>query len=146
MATKKSAQKTMQNELSVDDYFAAIVDDSRRADCIALSALMQKTTKLKPKMWGTSIVGFGSYHYKYESGHEGDSCRVGFSSRANAITLYIGSAFAESEVLMTKLGKHKIGKGCLYLKKLSDVNTAVLTQLIKCAFSEMERRYPSASQ
>jgi Domain of unknown function (DU1801) len=134
--------KTTENELSVDDYFAAIVDDSRRADCIALSALMQKTTKLKPKMWGTSIVGFGSYHYLYESGHEGDACRLGFSSRANAITLYMASGYSEYDELMAKLGKHKMGKGCLYVKKLSDVNTAVLTQLIKGSFLEMARRHP----
>ncbi len=135
--------KTTQNELSVDDYFARITDDSRCADCIALSALMQKISKLKPKMWGTGIVGFGSYHYKYASGHEGDACRLGFASRTNALTIYIATDFAGYDALMAKLGKYKTSKACLYVKRLDEVNLTVLAQLIKGSMDEMERRYPS---
>ena len=125
--------KTVQTEASVDGYIAAIADESRRVDCQTLVDLMSKTTKEPPKMWGPSIVGFGAYHYKYDSGREGDSCIVGFSSRKTEITLYLSGVLEQSD-LLEKLGKHKLGKGCLYIKRLSEVDVKILTQLITRAY------------
>lgn len=123
--------KTKATANSVDQYLAGIEDELRRSDCEALAKIMAKATKQKPKMWGTAIVGFGTHHYKYESGREGEICLVGFSSRKNDISIYgIGSAPAQEE-LLAKLGKHKRGKGCLYIGKLKDVDPKVLEQLIK---------------
>jgi hypothetical protein len=133
--------KTKMTEASVDGYLAAIQDESRRKDCEALSALMAKATQQPPKMWGTSIVGFGSYHYKYESGREGDSCLVGFSSRKGDITLYLVASFPGQQELLAKLGKHKLGKGCLYIRKLSDVDTGVLEQLVSGAAAQRQRNH-----
>lgn len=123
------ANKTIATEASVADYLAAIEDEARRQDCQTLAKLMTKATKAKPKMWGPSIVGFGSYHYRYESGREGDSCIVGFASRRSEISLYLAD-FPGREALFDRLGKHKVGKGCLYIRRLSDVDLKVLEQLI----------------
>ena len=133
--------KTKATEESVEDYLAAIEDGARRADCESLAKLMTKATKYPPKMWGTSIVGFGSYHYKYESGREGDSCLTGFSSRKGDISLYLVASFPGQEELLAKLGKHKMGKGCLYLRKLSDVDLAVLEKLVAGAVAERRSRH-----
>ena len=133
--------KTKATEASVGSYLAAIADEARRQDCEALTKLMTKATKQPPKMWGTSIVGFGSYHYKYESGREGDSCLTGFSSRKSDITLYLVASFPGQEELLTKLGKHKRGKGCLYIRQLSDVDPKVLQQLIVGSVAERKRHY-----
>lgn len=126
--------KTTETTLSVTDYIDAIEDEQRRKDCVEITNLFKKATKLSPKMWGPAIVGFGAYHYKYDSGHEGDAPLVAFSSRANAISLYLSSTFKEREELLQQLGKYKTGKGCIYIKKLSDIDTAVLTKMIKLAF------------
>ena len=133
--------KTKVTDASVDSYLAAIVDEARRKDCEALAKLMTRATKQPPKMWGASIVGFGSYHYKYESGREGDSCLTGFSSRKSDITLYLVASFPEREELLAKLGKYKVGGGCLYVRKLSDVNPKVLEQLIVGSVAERKRHY-----
>jgi uncharacterized protein DUF1801 len=133
--------KTKVTEASVASYFATIPDEARRKDCEALAKLMTKATKQPPKMWGTSIVGFGSYHYKYPSGREGDSCLVGFSSRKSDITLYLVAGVLEQEALLAKLGKHKLGKGCLYIRQLSDVDPKVLEQLIVDSFAERKRNH-----
>jgi Domain of unknown function (DU1801) len=133
--------KTKATEASVDDYFAAIDDEARRKDCQALAKLMTKATKQKPKMWGTSIVGFGSYHYKYESGREGDSCLTGFSSRKGDISIYLTASFPKHDELLAKLGKHKMAKACLYVRKLSDVDLKVLEQLIVGSYAERKLRY-----
>lgn len=122
--------KTKATDVSVNSYLSAIEDESRRKDCEALARLMLQATNEQPKMWGTSIVGFGSYHYKYPSGREGDSPLAGFSSRKGDITLYLASDLAEHEKLLSKIGKHKTGKGCLYIRRLSDVDLNVLEQLI----------------
>src|SRR2546428_10204291 len=122
--------KTKATEASVESYFSAIEDEARRKDCQALAKLMTTATKEQPKMWGTSIVGFGSYHYKYESGREGESCLTGFSSRKGDISIYLVASFPGQEALLAKLGKHKRGKGCLYLRRLSDVDRKVLEQLV----------------
>jgi hypothetical protein len=135
--------KTKQTEASVDAYLDAIEDPRRRADCVAISALMKNVTKCEPKMWGPSIVGFGSYHYRYETGHEGDACLAGFSSRKPEIVFYIAEGFESREKLLHQLGKHRIGKVCVYIKRLSDIDVAVLEKLVKASLVEMRRRYRS---
>ena len=106
-----------------------------------MAKLMTKATKQKPKMWGTSIVGFGSYHYRYESGREGDSCLTGFSSRKSDISVYLVASFPGREELLSKLGKYKVGGGCLYIRKLSDVDLKVLERLIVGSVAERKRLY-----
>jgi hypothetical protein len=133
--------KTKPTEVSVESYFSTIHDESRRKDCVALAKLMSQATHQPAKMWGTSIVGFGSYHYKYESGREGDSCLTGFASRKSDITLYLVASFPERDELLSKLGKHKLGKGCLYLRKLADVDLNILEQLIVGSVAERKRQY-----
>lgn len=133
--------KTKATTASVKSYLSAIEDEARRKDCEALAKLMTKATKQKPKMWGTSIVGFGSYHYKYESGREGDACLTGFSSRKGDISLYLVAGFPGQAELLSKLGKHKMGGGCLYVRKLSDVDRKVLEQLVVGSVAERKRRH-----
>ncbi len=123
--------KTKVTEVSVKKFLDAIPDKQVSKDAHAISDLMKAITKSEPKMWGTSIVGFGSYHYKYDSGHEGDICLIGFSPRKKNISLYLGGGFHEVEDLMSKLGKHKVGKGCLYIDKLEDVDVKVLKKVIE---------------
>jgi hypothetical protein len=133
--------KTKATDASVDAHLAAIDDDSRRKDCETLAKLMAKATKQKPVMWGTSIVGFGSYHYKYESGREGDSCLTGFSSRKGDISVYLVAGFPGRDELLSRLGRHKMAKACLYLRKLSEVDLKVLEQLVAGSVAEMKRRH-----
>jgi hypothetical protein len=134
--------KTKATNASVEKYLAAIEDDARRADCRALSELMRKVTGEAPKMWGTSIVGFGSYHYKYESGREGDSCATGFSSRKGDITVYLMASDPDREKLLAQLGKHKTGKACLYIRRMSDVDPKVLEKLVAGSVAAVRRHYP----
>jgi hypothetical protein len=122
--------KTRVNDASVADFLNGVGDDQKRADCFELVDLMKDVTGEEPKMWGPSIVGFGSYHYRYDSGREGDWMQVGFSPRKQALTLYIMSGFSRYEELLKRLGKHKTGKACLYVKRLSDVDRDVLRDLI----------------
>jgi hypothetical protein len=133
--------KTKATEASVESYLSAIEDEARRKDCEALAKLMTKATKQQPKMWGTSIVGFGSYHYKYESGREGDSCLTGFSSRTGDVSVYLVASFPGQEQLLSKLGKHKMRGGCLYVRKLSDVDLKVLEQLVAGSVAERKRHH-----
>jgi hypothetical protein len=132
--------KTKQTDSSVQAYLAAIEDEQRRRDCMAITDVMRRITKQEPRMWGASIVGFGSYHYKYESGHQGDSCLVGFASRKSDITLYISSGFASRERLLAQLGKHKTGKACLYIKRLSDIKLSVLEELVSESVAHTRKR------
>jgi hypothetical protein len=122
--------KTKATDASVETYLGAIVDAARRKDCEVLAALMARAAKHPPVMWGGSIVGFGSYHYKYDSGREGDACVVGFSSRKGDITLYGLMAAPNHEKHLARLGKHKTGKGCLYIRSLGDLDLDVLEQLV----------------
>jgi hypothetical protein len=133
--------KTKETAASVDSYLAAIQDETRRNDCEALAKLMARATKYPPKMWGSSIVGFGSYHYKYESGREGDICLVGFSSRKGDISLYGLNAAPSHEALLPKLGRHKAGKGCLYIRSLSEIDLKVLEQLVTDAAAAKKREH-----
>jgi Domain of unknown function (DU1801) len=125
-----SENKTKASDASVDAYLEAIEDPARRTDCQALVRLMQTITRERPRMWGSSIVGFGSYHYRYESGREGDSCATGFSSRKTDISVYLTADFPGQEALLARLGKHKMGKACLSIRRLSDVDIGVLEQLV----------------
>ncbi|MGO9316600.1 MAG: DUF1801 domain-containing protein [Terracidiphilus sp.] len=122
--------KTKQTALSVATYLGALADESKRADAQALVKLMQSATGEEPKMWGPSIIGFGSYHYTYDSGREGDMPIVGFSPRKPAIVLYGMRGASNADALLARLGKHTTGKGCVYIKKLSDVDLKVLKELI----------------
>ncbi len=122
--------KTKVNDADVNAFLAAIPDEQRRKDCQTLAKWMKKITGRAPRMWGDSIVGFGTYHYKSTSGREGDWFLTGFAPRKDSLTVYIMAGFARYEDLMERLGKHKNGKSCLYLKRLSDVDEAVLKELI----------------
>jgi hypothetical protein len=133
--------KTKANEASVEAYLQSIEGPSRREDCLALSRLMEEATHYSPKMWGASIVGFGSYHYKYASGREGDACLTGFSSRKTDITVYLVKDFPGQAALLEKLGKFKMGKGCIYLRRLADVDLEILAQLVAGAVAERRRVY-----
>jgi hypothetical protein len=135
--------KTKPTGASVEEYLDTIEDPRRRADCAAISALMKKVTKCEPRMWGPSIVGFDSYHYRYDSGHEGDACLAGFSFRKPEIVVYIAEAFESRERLLQQLGKHRTGKVCVYIKRLSDIDVGVLETLVKASVAEMRKRYPS---
>ena len=129
--------KTKRNDASVDDFLNAIKDEQVRKDCWVIVDIMQKATNAAPKMWGSSIVGFGSSHYKYASGREGDWMQVAFSPRKQNITLYISSGFEGRDELLAQLGKHSCGKGCVYIKRLSDVHLPTLKKLIKASVKHM---------
>ena len=133
--------KTKQNTASVTAFLAAIEDKQQRADARKLSAMMRAATGSRAKMWGASIVGFGSYHYVYASGREGDWPLVGYSPRKQNMSIYIMAGFSEYAALLAKLGKHKTGKSCLYIKRLDDVDQAVLKTLIEKSVQHMQRKY-----
>lgn len=133
--------KTKATQASVADYLAAIEDPKRRADCELLSQMMRKITGEEPKMWGPSIVGFGHYKYTYESGHSGEACQTGFASRKGDISVYLVASSAGQDELLAKLGKHKMGKACLYIRRLSDVDLKVLEKLVAGSVAEIRRRY-----
>ena len=120
--------KTKVTKVSVDKFLQGLKDEKKRADCYRILKIMKKATKAEPKMWGTSIIGFGDHHYVYESGREGDWFITGFSPRVQSLTLYMMGGFDQE--LLKKLGKYKTGKGCLYINKLEDVDTKVLDKLI----------------
>ena len=122
--------KTKQTDASVEDFLNSVKDGQTRADCFEILKIMKQVTREEPKMWGTSIVGFGSYHYKGASGREGDWMLTGFSPRKQNLTLYLMGGFEAHADLLKKLGKHKTSVGCLYIKKLEDVDKKVLKELI----------------
>jgi hypothetical protein len=135
--------KTKANKASVEKFLKSIKDDQKREDSFKIVEIMQKAAKAEPQMWGTSIVGFGSYHYKYVSGREGDWMLVGFSPRKQNLTLYIMSGFDEYDALLKKLGKHATGKSCLYIKKLEDVDMKVLKELVTRSVKHMRKTHPT---
>jgi hypothetical protein len=135
--------KTKPTKASVAAFIDSITDQTRRADAKVLVKLMQGATGEKPKMWGPSIIGFGSYHYTYDSGREGDMPLIGFSPRKAATVLYITTGFTGSEQLLAKLGKHTGSKACLYIKKLADVDQKVLEGLLAKSVTTMRAKYPS---
>ncbi|MEM1132906.1 MAG: DUF1801 domain-containing protein [Pseudomonadota bacterium] len=139
--------KTQENDGDVNAFIDAVEHDGRREDARVLLDLFHKITGVEPKMWGSSIIGFGSYHYKYESGREGDMCRTGFSPRKANLSLYIMGPYCDDETrvkrdaLLEKLGKHKMSKACLYITRLKNVDMAVLEQLIRDNWDYMNRTY-----
>lgn len=137
-----SSNKTQATDASVEAYFAAIGDAARREDCKSLAAMMSRASGEPAVMWGESIVGFGRYRYRYESGREGDWCRIGFSSRKSDISLYLTcDDFPERAALLAELGRHKTGKACVYVRRLADVDIGVLEKLIEGSLAAVKRMY-----
>ena len=132
--------KTVPTKFSVEKFLKGITDEQKREDCFEIMKMMEKATKCKAKMWGPAIVGFGDYHYVYESGREGDWFIIGFSPRKQNLTLYVMGGFQQFEDLMKKLGKYSVGKGCLYISKLEDVDTRVLKEIITKSVKEAKSR------
>ena len=139
-------QKTKPTNQSVKEFLNKIPEPERRADCFAVAKIMEEITGEKPKMWGPSIVGFGSYHYKYASGREGDWPEMGFSPRKKDLTLYIMMGFEKHADLMEKLGKHSTSKSCLYIKRLSDVHIPTLKKLMKIGLKDLKAYTSSKSK
>ena len=137
--------KTKPTASSVPAFIDAIPDEAKRADAKALAKLMQRATGEKPKMWGPSIVGFGSCHYTYESGREGDMPLAGFSPRKTATVVYLNTGFGDYDALLAQLGKHTTGKGCLYIKRLSDVDRKVLETLVVKSVAGVNQSDPSGA-
>jgi hypothetical protein len=137
--------KTKATKLSVSAFIDALTDPTKRADAKALVRLMRSASREKPQMWGPSIIGFGSYHYRYESGREGDMPLVGFSPRKSATVLYNLTGSRDSKALLAKLGKHTTGKGCLYIKKLADVDQQVLEAMVVKSAAGMRSRKSEAA-
>lgn len=129
--------KTKRNKGDVQAFLNSVPDEKKRQDSFAILELMKQVTGKEPEMWGDSIVGFGSYHYKYKSGREGDWFLTGFSPRKQNITLYIMAGFDEYDKLLNKLGKHTTGKSCLYVKKIEDVDADVLKELVRQSVEHM---------
>jgi len=131
--------KTIETKNSVTDFINSIPDETKKTDCFALIQIMKEQSGFDPILWGPSIVGFGSYHYKYESGREGDAPLVAFSPRKSEISLYLSSSFENREELLLKFGKHKSAKACIYVKKLEDVNLAILKKMITLSIKHVKR-------
>ncbi|MHC2067906.1 DUF1801 domain-containing protein [Bremerella sp. T1] len=134
--------KTKPTNVSAAKYIDALEDPQQKKDCKQLAKMMRAATGERAVMWGPSIVGFGSYHYKYASGHEGDIMIVGFAPRKAQISLYLSCDIQQMADLLSKLGKHKTGKGCLYIKRLADVDLDILQQMIERGIEEVEQHHP----
>ena len=135
--------KTTATTYNVIHFINTVENEVKRNDAFELLKIMQEVTGFEPKMWGTSIIGFGSYHYKYSSGHEGDAPLVGFSPRKDAISLYLYASFENKDELLSKFGKHKAGKGCVYVKKITDIDVKILRLMISTSVNELKILYPS---
>ena len=133
--------KTKPTGEAVQAHLKAVASPEQLADCQAIWALLKGVTGEEPKMWGPSIVGFGSYHYRYDSGREGDSCLTGFAVRSKDLVVYLVASGPEQEALRARLGKHRMGKSCLYFKRLADLDAQVLEQLVRDSVGEIRRRY-----
>ncbi|WP_020651923.1 DUF1801 domain-containing protein [Massilia niastensis] len=140
-----AANKTVATAASVEAYLSAIADDDRRRDCERLAGLMSRATGAPATMWGAGIVGFGSYHYRYDSGREGDACLVGFAARKGDISIYLSCETPDREALLARLGRHKMGKACLYLRRLDEVDLDVLERLVLDAVAATRQRYASVA-
>jgi len=134
--------KTFKTDVDVTDYINQIEDERKKADSFKLIEIMSSITGLKPYMFGPSIIGFGNYHYKYASGHEGDAPIAGFSPRKAAISLYLSSHFPERNELLNQLGKHKSAVSCVYIKKLADIDMAILEKIITASVKHIKKVYP----
>ena len=134
-------QKTKATKASVDEYLASRASAEQLADCKALMAMFKRITKQPAKMWGPSIVGYGSYSYRYESGHKGESALAGFAVRGTDLVVYLFAESSEQQARLSKLGKHKMGKSCLYFKRLADLDAKVLESLVVGSIAEAKRRH-----
>ena len=134
--------KTTETEKSVVDFINNITDEVKRNDCLELINIIKKLTKVEPKMWGPSIIGFGCHHYKYESGREGDSANFAFSPRASSIALYLSANFDNRAELLKQFGKHKAEKGCIHIKTLANIDKKVLTKMIANHLKHISELYP----
>jgi len=134
--------KTTENNLSIVDFLNSVDDKTKREDSFDLCKIMNRVTGYEAKMWGTAIIGFGTYHYKYESGREGDAPLAAFSPRKDAITLYFSSEFTDRDELLGKLGKHKTSKVCVHIKKLADIDQTILEMMIKNSVTSIKNLYP----
>ena len=137
-----SELKTKPTKVSARSHIALIANEEQRNDARTLVALMRRVTGQNPKMWGPTIVGFGSYHYKYASGHEGDSALAAFAMRGRELVVYIAEDFEGRDVLLARLGKHKAGKVCVYIRRLADIDLRVLETLVARSVADTKRRYP----
>lgn len=135
--------KTKVNDASVEKFINSIKDEQRKKDCLSLLKFFERVTKEKPKMWGSSIVGYGSYRYKYATGREGDWMKTGFSPRKQNLTIYIMPGLTPFEDLLSKLGKFTTGVSCLYVKKLEDIDMKILEKLVKAGFEYLDKLYKS---
>lgn len=133
--------KTVPTKASVPRFLARVADRHRREDCRAVQRLMQRVTRTRPRMWGASIVGFGSYHYRYPSGREGEWFLTGFAPRKQDLTIYLMAGFPGRAALLRRLGKHRAGGSCLYMKRLADVDLRVLETLVRRSVAHLTRRY-----
>ena len=140
------ATKTKPTDVSAESHIAAVANEEQRNDAKTLVALMRRVTRQQPRMWGPSIVGFGSYHYKYASGHKGDSALTGFAVRGNDLVVYIAPDFEGRDRLLAKLGKHKTGKVCVYIRRLANVDLKVLETLVARSIADTKHRYPDTNE
>ena len=138
-----ATNKTKPTGASVDTFLSGLEDAERRKDAKAVLQMMRRLTGARPYMWGPSIVGFGSYHYVYESGREGDAPIVGFGPRGRELTLYVLSDFARKDALLAKLGRHRTGKSCLYIRRLADIDAKVLEDLVSESVADTRKRHPA---
>jgi hypothetical protein len=134
--------KTKPTDASIDAYLASRASPEQLADCKAIMAMCERVTKQPPKMWGSSIVGYGSYTYRYESGRSGDACLAAFAIRGKDLVVYLGCDDPAHADLLARLGKHKMGKSCLYFKRLADIDATILESLIAMSVADIKRRYP----
>lgn len=141
MKKQQANNKTIASKGSVREFLAAVEPQRKREDALQLLALFEEVTGEPAVMWGSSIIGFGQYHYRYDSGREGDMCKTGFSPRKQNLVLYIMHGFESSQDLRDKLGKHKVGESCLYINKLEDVHLPTLKKLVKQDYKIMSQRY-----
>ncbi|OXA93216.1 DUF1801 domain-containing protein [Flavobacterium hercynium] len=135
--------KTIETDSSVTHFVNTVENEAKRKDSFELIEIMKTQTTFEPKMWGTAIIGFGSYHYKYASGREGDAPLVAFSPRKEAISLYLYPTFENKENLLSRFGKYKAGKGCIYIKKVADIDIEILKEMISISVQEIQQLYPS---
>lgn len=136
--------KTQAREADVAEWLETVEPERRRVDAKALDALFREVTGWEPRMWGPSIVGYGRYHYRYDSGREGDFLATGFAPRKASLVLYIMPGYADFGDILDRLGKHRLGKSCLYVNKLADVDAGVLRELIRAGLDDLDRRWPVA--
>lgn len=138
-----AVNKTTETNAPVADYLSGIEDVKKRQDTEVLVNIIQAETGYEPKMWGTGIIGFGSYHYRYDSGHEGDAPLAGLAARKSAISIYLSPEFDQKEALLQFFGKHKVGKGCLYVQKLADIDVEILKKMVRLSVAHIKRIYPA---